>query len=1067
MIDRSGSWRLGASPRRTGVLAWLAVLSVLTAGPLTGAAAELVLVAGGKPQATILLSDKPTASAQLAAFELQHYLEKISGGRLPIVREPQPVEGPVILVGESRRSRELGFRHGDFPPQKYTVKTLRDALVLIGHDGQQFDPVDYASYASIYSAVSHPIGTCYAVHAFLENQLGVKWYLPNDTLGEVVPHSPDIAVQMLAIRRSPDLPVRSIYPLFCNTERLTFNQWDKPQEFQAAWVNARTSLLYWVRNRFWGGMRHNANHSFSYFDKAFGASHPEWFSTKSLARMQQLNYQSEVQPCLAAPGFREQVVSIARDYFSGRPEPFPGAYRGSAERFFSVMPNDNTNMCGCPDCRPLYRQGVGPAGNASHYVWQFVNDVAREVRRTHPQAMISNCAYFNYTTPPRGLIMEPNVAVEFCKFYTYYANPNTRIRDHRRIAEFVNTNRVRFFTTWEYLLKPHMTEWAFPCLVPQVHAQDVRQLRSIDGFQGGKLQFLYMQTHTGSKPSGGIAQVSPVLDFMNLYWRMKLYDDAAFDVDAALDDYYRLFFGPGSIAMHDFYSKIAQRWMSLGGGHESRSWWNRMGTPEFLDELGRLIQQARQATDERSIYRQRVDLVDAGILQHMLKGRARYETSSIAEAAPIATAGVARTPQNVVDGKWDVDATWSASPVQYITTTLKNEPAPQKTTFQLAWDDARLYIRARCDEPRVASIKAATRDPDVGGFSDDSIELFFDPVGRGTTYYQFCITSRGVVYDARETPAAIGATADVTWNSGIQVRTTLGKRGWELRAALPLDRLHAQKPRPGSTWRFNLCRNRFTEPDQPPYSSWSPSPAGFRDPAQFGLITFNAATDHGNLIWQCDFDGSAYADDSGKSPLFGRDGWYENTRYAHRGWDRSLAVVDSGETRRAVCDINSTCPSDVLPMHAVRVASGVVSVAADFRRGSLENQPTLSIADADGKTIANVHAWRGRADLVAIELPGDRRNFGDRRHGLGDLTRPGQWFGLKLVINTVNRTTTVFVRNGRGPWVSLNDQPLPYFDPTARGTRWFLGMGTYRHKTAENNVLEMDNIAVRQVSRTP
>ena len=60
--------------------------------------------------------------------------------------------------------------------------------------------------------------------------------------------------------------------------------------------------------------------------------------------MQQLNYQSEVQPCLAAKGFREQVISVARDYFSGRPEPFPGAYRGTAGGFFSVMPNDTTNM---------------------------------------------------------------------------------------------------------------------------------------------------------------------------------------------------------------------------------------------------------------------------------------------------------------------------------------------------------------------------------------------------------------------------------------------------------------------------------------------------------------------------------------------------------------------------------------------------------------------------------------------------------------------------------------------------------------------------------------------------
>ena len=460
----------------------LPVLSL--SGAELNLAKELDLVKNGQPRATIVLAQRPTASAQLAASELQYYLQKISAATLPIVRAGGPIEGNRILVGASAATRALGVPAAPLAPQEYLIQTAPGVLVLLGHDGPEFSQVDYQSYGSLYKAASQPIGTCYAAHAFLENQLGVKWYLPNETLGEVVPQTLDISVSALSIRRRPDIPVRSIYPLFVNTEKLTFSQWDQRQKFQAAWVNARTSLLYWIRNRMWGGQQHNANHSFNYFDKAFGNSHPEWFSTKSFARMQQLNYQMEVQPCLTAKGFREQVVAIARDYFAGRPEPFPGAYRGAEGRFFSVMPNDNTNMCGCPDCRPRYRPGIGPGGNASHYVWQFVNEVAREVRQTHPQAMISNCAYFNYTVPPEGLIFEPNVAVEFCKFYTYYADPNRQRRDHLRIAEFVEQNQVRFFTTWEYLLKPEMTDWAFPCLVPHVHVTDVRGLQKIGGFPG-------------------------------------------------------------------------------------------------------------------------------------------------------------------------------------------------------------------------------------------------------------------------------------------------------------------------------------------------------------------------------------------------------------------------------------------------------------------------------------------------------------------------------------------------------------------------------------------------------
>ena len=126
----------------------------------------------------------------------------------------------------------------------------------------------------------------------------------------------------------------------------------------------------------------------------------------------------------------------------------------------------------------------------------------------------------------------------------------------------------------------------------------------------------------------------------------------------------------------------------------------------------------------------------------------------------------------------------------------------------------------------------------------------------------------------------------------------------------------------------------------------------------------------------------------------------------------------------------------------------------------------MSVSDINGKSIVVVYAWSGRGDLVAIDIPDERRNFGDADHGLGDFTAPGKWFGLKAVMDTVKRTIEVHVRRGRGRWVPLNRQPLPYFDPEARGTSWFLRLGTYKHKTVENNVLEMDNVAVRQLSRS-
>jgi hypothetical protein len=137
---------------------------------------------------------------------------------------------------------------------------------------------------------------------------------------------------------------------------------------------------------------------------------------------------------------------------------------------------------------------------------------------------------------------------------------------------------------------------------------------------------------------------------------------------------------------------------------------------------------------------------------------------------------------------------------------------------------------------------------------DASLELFFDPEGQGKIFYQFCINSLGAVYDARVDPYAIGATDTVTWDSGAMVRTSTGKDYWELRAAVPFAAFVKKPPEAGSTWRFNLGRNRFADPNQKPFSAWSPTFGGFRNLERFGVITFNAPKDRGRVLWSCDFN---------------------------------------------------------------------------------------------------------------------------------------------------------------------------------------------------------------------
>ncbi|MDP6117882.1 MAG: hypothetical protein QGG53_38940, partial [Planctomycetota bacterium] len=98
-----------------------------------------VLVSKARPAARIVLAARPTCAAQVAAAELQHYVQKITGARLAITSDMvSPFGGPKVLIGESKLTRSLGLENKDFKEQEYLIRSYGNMLVLMGHDEQEF-----------------------------------------------------------------------------------------------------------------------------------------------------------------------------------------------------------------------------------------------------------------------------------------------------------------------------------------------------------------------------------------------------------------------------------------------------------------------------------------------------------------------------------------------------------------------------------------------------------------------------------------------------------------------------------------------------------------------------------------------------------------------------------------------------------------------------------------------------------------------------------------------------------------------------------------------------------------
>src|SRR5437870_13647749 len=104
----------------------LLVALLLALGPLAEMTQAIIIVKEGKAAASIVIREAalktepykpargevggPDAKIKLAALDLEAYLEKISGAKLPIIGDTQQSPGAVILVGPSERTVQLGLK---------------------------------------------------------------------------------------------------------------------------------------------------------------------------------------------------------------------------------------------------------------------------------------------------------------------------------------------------------------------------------------------------------------------------------------------------------------------------------------------------------------------------------------------------------------------------------------------------------------------------------------------------------------------------------------------------------------------------------------------------------------------------------------------------------------------------------------------------------------------------------------------------------------------------------------------------------------------------------------------
>ncbi len=472
---------------------------------------EIVLAQDGQARATIVTAEAPTPNAKAAAAELQTYVEKISGAKLPIATDAAPPDGPLILVGRSsvtERIPDLQIPSGhtkNLLEEGFVIRTHGNRLVLAGNDDEPC------------------FGTRYAVAEFLHT-LGVRWFMPGER-GEVVPKMATIAVKPMDVRQRPDFPMR--------------NFWEHARG------NMEAECREWkIRNKLnpdmqeWFGVPGDGSIA-GLLPKDQFKKHPEWFA------LQRDGTRSIGHPCMTSEEMIAHFIAVAKEH----------ARRG--KRTLGIAPDDGNPRCWCERCAKLGNNFDGYGSNdrdpvaeysMSNEWFYFVNRVMNGVNEEFPEYLVATNGYANRDIPPEmppDVEFNPrkNLVVMFANICacTIHAYDDPKCWQMKRQGQMVRQWCRLSDKVWMYNYNYTMLVNK-GTLTPMVH----RVRRNIPLLK----KWGIVGFHDQDEANWALCGLPTRLIRARLEW------DTTADVDAILDDFYNKWFGPAAAPMKAYYDAL-------------------------------------------------------------------------------------------------------------------------------------------------------------------------------------------------------------------------------------------------------------------------------------------------------------------------------------------------------------------------------------------------------------------------------------------------------------------------------------------------------------------------------
>ena len=752
--------------------------------------------------AEIVIAKKATFAAETGARDLQYHLQKMTGGKFPILRTPSGKSETVIYVGDQPAAAKAGFSLKGIRKDGFIRGTAGKNVYILGDD----DPItgNKSPHYIYFSTINR--GTMHGVYDFLEEK-GVRWPVPGKK-HEFIPKQDVITVSSA---RKTDAPVFS--------ERNPTKVWSFTRDNldQSVYVQHIDEVIQWALRSRCSNIRGIA--SGCHTERFLGLA-DIWF--KKYPERFQLMKNGERNPryaCWTDPAVKEIWLKAADAFFSGKKPAdagLPHVKRWAGQNVpneFMIDPMDhgsrNDGRCRCERCNDFRKKH--PCPDDSEIYWQVIAYVAAQLKDKHPGKYITTLVYPPKSRYPELVKLTPNIRVRICL---------GGIKDMLRpVAIRTDLEKVK---TWGALVGPeNLPLWTYQCEnfarrlpgVPENYPHLAGEfLRTMKGRIAGIRNEFTGVTHTERA--------------LDQYVQNKLLWNPDQDVGLIVADYCRVMYGPAAKIMQDIYQRFEKNFIfyyrsvipNKDRSHEigldkvvkeNRIFaWTKVYTPEEMKQIGSMLAEAEKLTAGNALQTERLKAFRKWVYDVM-----REERKEVVDIE-------AMTLQlRLKRDSWTV---W-----QNLVSADRHKNITAATKFRMKRDKEKLTLVIFADEPDAKLVRIDPKAADKDLWRDDTIELFF--AFASGPIRQIVVSTSG-----RYTSRKIVPGKPDQWEKieGLTISNRIWPKQRRLEINIPLT------PEMQKNYRFNLVRARKLSDKREENSTWSPAAkiGNWSDPDAYGAM---------------------------------------------------------------------------------------------------------------------------------------------------------------------------------------------------------------------------------------